>query len=107
MKKLLTATAVTAMLISSAAIAKQHTMAMADVDADADSMVSMEEYDAGLTADRERRFGLYDTDQDGNITSEEFAAGEFNRYDEDRDGNFSEAEYTAYTEDDARFETDM
>lgn len=107
MKKLLTTTAITAMLVSSAAMAKQHLMAMEDVDSDASGMISADEYNAGLTADRDRRFATYDADGDGNITADEFSAGEFARYDEDGDSELSDTEYTSYTEDDGLFEMDM
>ena len=95
--------ALTASLFATAAFAAAHTMAMGDVDKDADKMVSMEEYEGGLGANIDTRYKAYDTDGDGNVTVDEFRQAEFKRYDRDRDSSLNEEEYGMFSGDDEVF----
>ncbi len=69
---------------------------MGDYDTDGDSMLNDMEFGE---ADGGQRFLSYDTDQSGDVSEEEFRAGEFGRYDRDRDGMVNADEYTRYDED--------
>lgn len=69
---------------------------MGDFDTDGDAMLNDAEFGE---ADGGKRFMEYDTDGSGDVSEDEFAAGEFNRYDRDRDGGVNEEEYSRYEED--------
>ena len=90
-------------MMTGAAFAAAHSMAMGDVDTDGDNMVSMEEYDGGLGANIDARYKSYDTDGDGNVTADEFRQAEFKRYNRDRDSSLNEEEYGMFSGDDEVF----
>lgn len=69
---------------------------MGDYDTDGDSMLNEMEFGE---ADGRMRFMDYDTDQSGDVSEEEFRAGELRRYDRDGDSMINEDEYGRYSED--------
>jgi hypothetical protein len=81
---------------------------MTDLDTDGDSMLSQDEYSAGMSVDAEGpgTFADYDADASGDISSEEYGQGEFRRYDANQDSMLDETEFGTYSEDSARMSTD-
>ena len=69
---------------------------MTDFDTDADSMLNETEFGE---AEGNRRFMDYDADQSGDVSEEEFRAGEMRRYDANRDMSIDEDEYARFDED--------
>ncbi|WP_179380834.1 hypothetical protein [Jannaschia marina] len=69
---------------------------MEDYDSDGDAMLNDAEFGE---AEGGKRFIDYDTDGSGDVSEEEFAAGEFNRYDRDGDGGVNDEEYARFEED--------
>ena len=86
-----------ATLAAGRALADAHEdKAMTDFDSDGDAMLDDAEFGE---AEGGMRFGEYDTDGSGDMSEEEFAAGEFNRADRDRGGGVNEEEYARFEED--------
>ncbi|MEM7489042.1 MAG: hypothetical protein AAF390_07950 [Pseudomonadota bacterium] len=69
---------------------------MEDYDGDGDAMLNDAEFGE---AEGGRRFSDYDADGSGDVSEEEFQAGEFRRYDRDGSGGVDSEEYARYEED--------
>ena len=93
--KLAGATALSALLLATPALADFHE----EWDGDADGALSEEEFGAGLG--EVGSFGAWDQDDDGALNEEEYGAGVFGAYDEDDSGALEEEERVAFEEDDA------
>ena len=85
------ATCVVAALAATPVVAE-----MGDHDSDGDAMLNDVEFGE---AEGNRRFLDYDSDGSGDVSEEEFRAGEFRRYDRDEDGSVNEEEYRRFEED--------
>lgn len=104
MKKLIM-TSVAAVLAAGAATAQDVSVI---VDADADDVVTYEEYEAGLMAAPETEGWVdiwdYDFDQDDVLTREEYARGMWTHYDVTGDNTWSPDELKAWEEDQLRYQ---
>ena len=98
MTKLLS-TVAAALLVASPVLAQSTGMGdMTDYDTDSDQMLSDTEF---MESQGDRRFMDYDADQSGDISQEEFNAGEFRRYDANVDDMLDSDEYGRAQEDDS------
>lgn len=84
------------MLSAGVAFADAHTGMMGDFDMDGDAMLNDAEFGE---AEGNRRFMSYDADGSGDVSEEEFRAGEFSRYDASGDGMIDGDEYGRFMED--------
>jgi hypothetical protein len=87
LSKLATISAVALTLTAAPAFAQE----IGDWDADADGMLSEEEFGVGFGEDGV--YGGWDEDGDGALSEDEFNAGVFGGYDEDESGIIEEPEF--------------
>lgn len=89
MKTLMMTTAAMLMMTGTA-------LAEMDWDANADNMIDENEFTEGFGGGM---FDDYDADADGMISRDEYGAGVFRTYDEDRDGMWSQTEAGVWEDD--------
>ena len=100
MKTILMATAATLFAAGTAMAADTIVI----VDTDGDGMISTSEYQEYRSGTGEGWFGMWDADQDGMLSAQEFDQGMWTHYDSDADTFWSQDELTAWEEDQLRYD---